>query len=40
MSVDPIFSGCWPPISFYVVLEAMTLNLVSIWFAVGSAWPC
>ena len=35
MSVDPIF---WLLAAIgFVVLEAMTLNLVSIWFAVGSA---
>ena len=35
MSVDPIF---WLLAAIgVVVLEAMTLNLVSIWFAVGSA---
>ena len=35
MSVDPIF---WLLATIgFVVLEAMTLNLVSIWFAVGSA---
>ena len=35
MSVDPIF---WLLAAIgFVVLEAMTLNLVSVWFAVGSA---
>ena len=35
MSIDPIF---WLLAAIgFVVLEAMTLNLVSIWFAVGSA---
>ena len=35
MSVDPIF---WLLAAIgFVVFEAMTLNLVSIWFAVGSA---
>ena len=35
MSVDPIF---WLLAAIgFVVLEAMTLNLVSIWFAAGSA---
>ena len=35
MSVDPIF---WLLCAIgFVVLEAMTWNLVSIWFAVGSA---
>ena len=35
MSVNPIF---WLLAAIgFVVLEAMTLNLVSIWFAVGSA---
>ena len=35
MFVDPIF---WLLAAIgFVVLEAMTLNLVSIWFAVGSA---
>ena len=38
MSVDPIF---WLLAAIgFVVLEAMTLNLVSIWFAVGSAAAC
>ena len=35
MSIDPIF---WLLAAIgFVVLEAMTLNLVSIWFAAGSA---
>ena len=35
MSVDPIF---WLLAAIgFVVLETMTLNLVSVWFAVGSA---
>ena len=35
VSIDPIF---WLLCAIgFVVLEAMTWNLVSIWFAVGSA---
>ena len=35
VSIDPIF---WLLAAIgFVVLEAMTLNLVSVWFAVGSA---
>lgn len=35
MSIDPIF---WLLVTIgFIVLEAMTINLVSVWFAIGAA---